>query len=150
MTEYSVPAASEGSAIGFTNRDAPGAMTRVSVVVFVPSRLTKRAVTFAFNVPRFCTTKVVSHPDASFATYGSASLCAPAVRPTYDSASAVAPEPWCSFTTATISDPNERTTTANCVSPGRSTSLFGTSAKLRYGCSAEMRRQVMSAPSPKR
>ena len=78
---------------------------------------------------------------------GSDTVVAPLETPLYESASARAPVPACSFTTETIVDPKLFTTTENCVSPGRSVSLFGTSAKLVPGPRTETVRRATQVPS---
>ncbi len=87
-------------------------MVRLMVAFFEPSRLIKLAVTLAVAEPTFCAMTVESQlPDpagvvaASTATYGRATRVAPELRPSYASASARAPTPFCSLTTATISEP---------------------------------------------
>src|SRR6185503_3768450 len=123
------------------NRDRPGAIVLVNVAVDAPSKLTKRAVTVASTVPKFCITKVVIQrtlqvasvcgiavhgAGSGFATKGRYTVVAPVVSPLYESASARAPTPpWCSLTTETTSEPNDFTTTENWASGGRSASLFG-------------------------
>ena len=79
--------------------------------------------------------------------FGSDTVVAPLEMPLYESASARAPVPACSFTTETIVDPKLLTTTENWASPGRSESLFGTSAKLVPGARSETVRRATQLPS---
>src|SRR3990170_4903918 len=104
----------------------------------------------AYSVPATSPVSiVVVQPVIAFATYGRPTVVAPCTRPTYDSASARVPAPWCSFTTETTCEPNDRTTTENWEPSGRSASLFGTSAKDVPGRSPGTLRQLTRLPSLK-
>ena len=89
----------------------------------------------------------VWNPKKRRTMFGSDTVVAPLEMPLYESASARAPVPACSFTTETIVDPKLLTTTENWASPGRSASLFGTSAKLVPGARTETVRRATQLPS---
>src|SRR5207237_9176449 len=89
----------------------------------------------------------VWNPKKRRTMFGSDTVVAPLETPLYESASARAPVPACSFTTETIGDPKLLTTPENCASPGRSVALFGTPVEVVPGPRTERVRRVTQGPS---
>ena len=91
-------------------------------------------------------------PRATAATRGRNTFVDPEVRPSYDSASwrSGSASCWCSFTTATICEPNDLMTTEYCPSAASSSSWFGLSKTEVPGARAVTVLVLVSPPSEKR
>src|SRR2546428_3933281 len=150
VTAYALPSWSPSVLFGSTNFDLPGSMMSGAMLngAAVLPRSANCTFTVVVAVPRFCMMKGVTKPvppprhpaQKRRVMFGRKTLLAPAEKPSYESASARLPTPWCSFTTLTIAAPYERTTTANWLSPGRFGSLFGTYAYEVPGPRSTLRR----------
>src|SRR6266540_257217 len=149
VTEYCVWSKRPGSEFGSMNCERPGSMSRTIRAVRVPSNEMNDASAVVDDVPTFWMMIGVTKPKKRRTMFGSETFVAPELAPTYEPDSARPPEPWCSFTTATMSLMKLFTTTAYCESPDRSASLFGTSANDWPGFSAQMSRRATSTPLEK-
>src|SRR5258706_12200672 len=125
-------------------------MVRWIVTFAPPLKGMNVAVAVVESVPRFCMMNGVWKPKKRRTMFGRDTDVDPLEKPSYESASARAPKLLCSFTTDTIDEPNERTTTENWLSPGRSVSLLGTSANEMPGAMPVTVLRVTHAPSLKR
>ena len=136
VTAYALPSTRPSVLFGSTNCERPGSITRMMLSEPEPPRSWNWAVAVVEPLPRFWMMNGVTKPadparqprQKRRVTFGRKTLVAPPEKPSYESASARAPTPWCSFTTLTTVEPYERTTTENCVLSASDASLFGTYA----------------------
>ncbi|PYN10498.1 MAG: hypothetical protein DME05_27265 [Candidatus Rokuibacteriota bacterium] len=94
----------EFGSIGF---ERPESMVRPIVTgTPVPSKVRNVACTDATPSPRFWMMNgVTNRPKRRRVMFGRYTVFAPALKPSYDRASARVPLPWCSFTTPTTVEP---------------------------------------------